>query len=285
MKLTVTGSGGMFGQVLVPCLQKRGHIVSSLSKSDLDITNLDSVQKTLSTGSDLVIHCAAYTKVDQAESEPELAYKVNGEGTENVASVCKKLAMPMLYVSTDYVFDGEHGLSEPRPYKPSDPTNPASVYGKSKLAGETAIQKHLSQFYIVRTSWLYGPYGKNFVDTISSIAEQGKPLRVVSDQIGSPTYTQSLAEIIADLIPTKLWGIYHATDDGECSWFEFAKEIVKDSGLQVTPISTEEMPRPAPRPKYSVLDKTSLISAIGRPLVPWQQALHSYLQLRMSSLR
>ena len=199
----------------------------------------------------------------------------------------------MLYVSTDYVFDGEQravGVDcidpcSPRPYKPSDPTNPLSVYGQSKLAGEKAVQKHLSQFYIVRTSWLYGPYGKNFVDTIRSLAEQGKPLRVVSDQIGSPTYTVSLSEIIADLIQTKHWGIYHATDDGIASWFEFAQEIVKDLGTKVTAITTQEMPRPAPRPKYSVLDKSSLVSAIGRPLIPWQQALHSYLQLRMSCLR
>ncbi len=302
MKILVTGAGGMLGQTLVPCLQKRGYTVSAFTKENLDVTDSDQVQAKFAsvTDLDLVIHCAAYTKVDQAESEPELAHLVNGKGTENIAMTCNTLGMPMLYVSTDYVFDGEREAAgvdaidlqtgrtrarELRPYAPSDATNPLSVYGKSKLAGETAIQQHLKQFYIVRTSWLYGPHGKNFVDTIRNLAEQKKPLRVVADQIGSPTYTGSLSAIIADLIETKRWGIYHATDNGIASWFEFAKEIVKDLNAEVTAITTEEMPRPAIRPKYSVLDKSTLISAIGRPLPSWQESLHSYLQLRMSSLR
>jgi dTDP-4-dehydrorhamnose reductase len=286
MKILVTGAGGMLGQTLVPCLEKRGHDVTAFVKANLDVTDFKQVQSTLASVPklDLVIHCAAYTKVDQAESEPELANLVNGQGTENVAMACKQLGLPMLYVSTDYVFDGERNPSEHRPYEPTDKTNPLSVYGKSKLAGETAVQRHLNQFYIVRTSWLYGPYGKNFVDTIRSLAEQNKPLRVVSDQVGSPTYTLSLSNIIADLIETKRWGIYHGTDDGAASWFDFAQNIVKDLGVPVTPITTQEMPRPATRPKYSVLDKSTLISAIGRPLPSWQEALQSYLQLRASCL-
>ena len=207
MKILVTGSGGMLGQALVPCLQKRGHKVSAFTKTDLDVTDLNQVQSQLISipNLDLVIHCAAYTKVDQAESEPDVAYLINGTGTENVAVTCHKLALPLLYVSTDYVFDGEQRPAI-RPYRPSDATNPLSIYGKSKLVGETAIQQHLSQFYIVRTSWLYGPHGKNFVDTILALAEQNKPLRIVYDQIGSPTYTMSLSAVIADLIETKRWG-------------------------------------------------------------------------------
>lgn len=182
----------------------------------------------------------------------------------------------MLYISSDYVFDGEQN----KPYTTWDIPHPVSVYGKSKLAGEISIQRHLNQFYILRTSWLYGPYGKNFVETILSLAEQGKPLKVVSDQTGSPTYTLSLSEIIADLITTERWGVYHATDDGITNWFEFAKEITRDLNVEITPIATQEMPRPATRPKYSGLDKTTLISTIGRELPSWQASLHAYLKLR-----
>jgi len=282
MKILVTGAGGMLGQSLVPCLRTRGHKVQAFTRKELDITNFNQVQSALASlpEPNLVIHCAAYTKVDQAESEPEIAYMVNGYGTENVAITCNKLGLPMVYVSTDYVFDGEGSC----PYTPWDKTNPLSIYGKSKLAGEAAVQRHLNQFYIVRTSWLYGPHGKNFVDTIRSIAEQGKPLRVVCDQIGSPTFTISLSTIIADLVETGRWGIYHATDNGIASWFEFAQEIVKDLGTPITAISTQEMPRPAARPKYSVLDKATLISTLGRRLPSWQESLHSYLQLRMGCL-
>jgi len=278
MTIAITGAGGMLGQALSPCLEGRGHKTIDLPKEDLDITNYALVQKTITgiKNLDLVIHCAAYTKVDQAESEAGLAYLINGYGTENLAVVCNKLDVPILYISTDYVFDGEQN----KPYTPWDATNPLSIYGKSKLAGEIAVQRHLSKFYIVRTSWLYGPHGKNFVETIINLAEQKKPLRIVSDQIGSPTCTLSLSEIIADLIATERFGVYHASDDGIASWYDFACAIVHNQNIQVTPIETKDMPRPATRPKYSVLDKTSLISTIGRELPSWQNSLNTYLQLR-----
>jgi dTDP-4-dehydrorhamnose reductase len=278
MKIAITGAGGMLGQALSPCLESRGHETVDLPREDLDVTNYLGVQEVLSNikNLDLVIHCAAYTKVDQAESEPGLAYLINGYGTENLAVICNKLDVPMLYVSSDYVFDGE----QHKPYTPWDSTRPLSVYGKSKLAGETSIGRHMTKFYTVRTSWLYGPHGKNFVETIISLAEQRKPLRIVSDQIGSPTCTLSLAEVIADLIMTERWGVYHASDDGITSWYEFAKAIVKDPSIEVIPIETKDMPRPATRPKYSVLDKTSLINTIGRELPSWQDSLNTYLQLR-----
>lgn len=282
MKILVTGSGGMLGQALVPCLQSRGHDVRALPHEQLDITNYAQVFETLKREKpDIVVHCGAFTKVDQAESEPGLAYHINGYGTENLAVTCTHLDLPMLYVSSDYVFDGEQN----QPYTTWDATRPLSVYGKSKLAGEKAVQRHLKRFYIVRTSWLYGPNGKNFVDTILSMAEQGKPLRVVSDQIGTPTCTLSLSEVIADLIVTERWGVYHASDDGIASWFEFARAIVRHGGYaktDVVPIETKDMPRPATRPKYSVMDKTTLISTIGRELPSWEESLKHYLELRQS---
>ncbi len=180
----------MLGRVLAPCLESRGHDVQGMPKEELDVTNYAQVMEKLGQAApDLVIHAGAYTKVDQAEAEPDLAYLINGYGTENISLACNKLDTPVLYVSTDYVFDGEQN----RPYNPWDATRPLSVYGKSKLAGEKAIQRHLLRFYIVRTSWLYGPYGKNFVDTIRTLGEERKPLRVVADQWGTPTCTLTLA--------------------------------------------------------------------------------------------
>ncbi len=276
MKLLVTGAGGMLGQALSACLQSRGHNVVSVPKERLDVTNYAQCLEVIEEQApDLIIHCGAYTKVDQAESEPNLAYHINGYGTENLAVACNIFETPMLYFSSDYVFDGEQN----QPYTPWDATRPLSIYGKSKLAGEKAVQRHLQRFYIVRTSWLYGPNGKNFVDTISSMADDRKTLRVVSDQFGSPTCTLSLSETVADLITTGRWGVYHGTDDGVTSWYEFAREILRGRDNEIIPIATNEMPRPATRPKYSVLDKTTLISTIGRELPPWQESLKTYLQL------
>lgn len=279
MKILITGAGGMLGKALSSCLEAREHQVRGLPKEALDVTNFHQVIDVISGEvPDLVIHAAAYTKVDQAESEPELAYMINGYGSENIAVACNRLDVPMLYVSSDYVFDGEHK----RPYQPWDQTGPLSIYGKTKLSGERAVRNHLSKFYIVRTSWLYGPDGRNFVDTIHQMAKDGKPLRVVSDQFGSPTCTLTLSETIADLILSKRWGIYHATDGGVTNWFEFAQEIVKDLKMPVQPIATKDMPRPATRPKYSVLDKTTLIHTIGRELIPWKEALAMYLSMKMA---
>lgn len=280
MKILITGSGGMLGKALTACLDKRDHQVLAYPKEKLDVTNYKQVRDAITSESpEIVLHAAAYTKVDQAESEPELAYLVNGYGSENIAVACNHLDIPMLYVSTDYVFSGNSN----RAYQPWDPTGPLSVYGKSKLAGEKAVRSHLSKFYIVRTSWLYGPHGRNFVDTISQMAMDGKPLRVVSDQFGSPTCTLTLSEYIADLITTQRWGVYHATDGGETNWYEFAKEIVAEFKANVEPIETKQMPRPATRPKYSVLDNKTLELTIGRDMVPWKDALAKYLKLKMAT--
>lgn len=277
MKIILTGAGGMLGRALAPCLESRNHEVTALPREELDVTDYrQAIEAISATEPDLVIHSAAYTRVDQAESEPNLAYLINGYGTENIAVACNRLGIPLLYVSTDYVFDGE----QTRPYTTWDSTGPLSVYGKSKLAGEKAIERHLNNFFIVRTSWLYGPYGHNFVDTILTMSAQRKILRVVSDQWGTPTCTLSLAEIIAELIATQRWGIYHATDGGVTNWYEFARAIVRGRNVEVQPIETKDMPRPATRPKYSVLDKTTLIRTIGRELISWEEALDSYLVMR-----
>jgi dTDP-4-dehydrorhamnose reductase len=283
MKIIVAGAKGMLGSALVPCLESRGHTVRGLARNEFDITNYGQVSDVLgSARPDLVIDAAAYTKVDQAESEPDLAFEINGYGTENLAIACNRYNLPLLYVSTDYVFDGE----QDHPYTTWDKTNPLSVYGKSKLSGETAITRHLNKFYIVRTSWLYGLHGKNFVDTISRIATEKKTLRVVCDQWGSPTNTATLSDYLADLIATQRWGVYHATDHGVTNWCEFAQHIVSAAGLadevEVEAIQTADMPLPATRPRYSVLDKSVLIHTIGRDLVPWQEALQQYLSARLA---
>lgn len=278
MKILVTGSSGMLGKALVPCLEARGHVVRGMTHEEMDVTNYLQVMDIIKQAKpDLVIHPAAYTKVDQAESEPELAYLINGYGTENLAVACNSIEIPMLYFSTDYVFDGESD----RAYQPWDQTRPLSVYGKSKLSGERAISNHLTRFFIVRTSWLYGPFGKNFVETILNLARERKQLKVVADQWGSPTCTLTLSEVIADLIVTDRWGTYHATDGGITNWCDFAKAIVTGTDVEVVPIDTKDFPRPATRPKYSVLDNTTLTHTIGRELVPWQESLQNYLNLRL----
>jgi dTDP-4-dehydrorhamnose reductase len=278
MRIFATGSNGMLGKILVPTLERRGHKVRGMDISELDITNFRDVLKTIEEQRpEIVVHGAAYTAVDQAESDQATAFRVNGYGTENIAVACNKLDIPMLYISTDYVFDGESD----KPYQPLQEPCPISVYGKSKYAGEIALRNHLKKFYILRTSWLYGPHGKNFVETILQLAKEKKQLKVVADQTGSPTSTVSLSDIIADLIETERWGIYHGTDGGVTTWCDFAREIVKGMDVEVIPCETKDFPRPAPRPRYSVLDKTSLTETIGRDVVPWQTALQNYLNQRL----
>lgn len=273
-RILVTGSNGMLGRVLIPYLQQRGHEVVGVDLDTCDITKHRDVQRTVHANNpQLVIHAAAYTAVDQAESDETNAFRVNAYGTENVALACAEQDVPMLYISTDYVFDG--GAS--RPYQPLDQTRPVSVYGKSKLAGEVAVRNHLKKFYIVRTSWLYGPRGKNFVETILNLAKERKQLKVVADQTGSPTSTKTLSGYIADLIESGRFGTYHATDGGVTTWCEFAREITKGLDVEVIPCETKDFPRPAPRPHYSVLDKTSLEQTIGHEVVPWQKALEDYM--------
>lgn len=269
MKILVTGANGMLGQDLCPILEDVGAFVIETDIDTLDITKPEDVNNILTeTRPDMVIHCAAYTNVDRAEEDFETAKLINVTGTENVAKVCGKLDIPLIYISTDYVFDG----TKKAPYTPDDTPNPINNYGLTKLQGEEAVKKYCEKYYIARTSWLYGHYGKNFVETMISKAAQ--PLKVVEDQIGCPTWTVELANGILRLLQ-KPYGTYHVCGSGSTSWYGFAQEIFKQSGLDVNlePCRTEDFPRPAKRPEYSVMANDKLCRN-------WQAALQDYLQLR-----
>jgi dTDP-4-dehydrorhamnose reductase len=278
MKVLVTGARGMLGQDLVPILREHGHEVSGFGHAELDVTRLEQVRQVLTAQRpDVVIQSAAYTNVDGAETQLEAAFAINAAGTQHVALACQALGIPLLYVSTDYVFDGALG----RPYLESDATNPQSVYGRSKLAGELHVQQLLRQFYIVRTSWLYGRHGKNFVETMRRLGREKPELAVVADQFGSPTWTVPLSHAIARLIQTGRYGVYHATGRGETTWHGFTEKILALEGLStpVKRLSTAELGRPAPRPAYSVMRNLNLELA-GLPLLPpWEESLQSYLSL------
>lgn len=279
MKIAITGSKGMLAKTLVPVLSEE-HNIFALSREDLDITNREAVQRVIKDLSpDIIINCAAYTKVDKAEEEKEKAFLINAIGVQNLASICSDLVIPLCHISTDYVFDG----TKNSPYTPFDSTNPINTYGESKRAGEQYIQWILNKFYIIRTSWLYGEGGNNFVYTILRLAKERKELRVVSDQIGSPTSTSTLSEAIKRLIRTDAYGIYHFTDDSEggISWFDFAKEILNIRSIKVDllPIRTEDYPLPARRPPYSVLDTRIFSIITGYTPLNWKESLRYFLNL------
>jgi len=254
MKILVTGARGMLGSDLVPILQDEGHEVLAWDLEELNITQRDRVFEALqSVRPHLVINCAAYTNVDGAETEREIAYAVNALGVQNLALACNKINCELTHISTDYVFDGTKGTL----YLPLDQPNPINWYGYTKYAGEKFVEWHLSRFYIVRTSWLYGKNGKNFVNTILRLSKERDHLEVVDDQIGAPTNTESFSRFLAHLVGTGYYGIHHYTDDAGqgISWFDFAQEILRSAGLStpVFPIKTTQIPRPAVRPSYSTL--------------------------------
>lgn len=271
-KILVTGAKGMLGQDLCPILEDEGYDVIESDIDTLDITDYDAAEVTItSIKPSIVIHCAAYTNVDKAEEDFETAKKINVKGTENVARICGENGITMVYISTDYVFDGTKGS----PYTPDDVPNPINKYGLTKYEGEEAVRKYCPNYYITRTSWLYGIHGKNFVETMLSLADKPE-LKVVDDQVGCPTWTVELANGIVELLDDKSeFGTYHICGSGTTSWYGFAKEIFELSGLTVNlkPCLTEEYPRPAVRPKYSVMDNDGLCR-------DWKAALKNYLALR-----
>lgn len=276
MRVLVTGAGGMLGYALLPVLEA-DHEVIGLTRRDCDLSDEDAVRNIFERQEpEVVIHLAAYTNVDGCEIEPQKAKAGNEDATLNVAKAAENAGASLVYISTDYVFDGR----QERPYREDDPPNPLSVYGRTKLMGEQHVQNTLSRYYIVRTSWLFGPKGKNFVSTILRLAGEKPELRVVNDQKGSPTYTRHLAQKLVELITTSEHGIYHITGQGSCTWFEFAKKIVELGGfrqVRVIPVSTQEFVRPAPRPASSVLANQRLAS-LGIGLLPeWEEGLKSYL--------
>ncbi|MEB3222156.1 MAG: dTDP-4-dehydrorhamnose reductase [Candidatus Sericytochromatia bacterium] len=278
-KVLVTGAGGMLATDLVPTLAAAGHEVVALGRADLDVTDPVAVQAALAQARPAaVVHAAAYTRVDDAEAHPALAHRVNATGAAHVAQAARDVGAAVLYVSTDYVFDGR----ATEPYGVEAATGPLNAYGRSKLAGEEAVRQTLAAHWIVRTSWLYGRGGPNFVETMRRLARQQPALRVVADQVGSPTWTVHLADAIAGLLASGRHGTYHATGGGHCSWHDLATRTVALEGLTtpVHAITTTEMPRPAARPAWSVLDGTALRQAGVPPLPPWEAALAAYLTSR-----
>ena len=271
MKILVTGADGMLGRDLCPILEDVGAFVIETDVHNLDVTDEETVFEVFHrVHPDMVIHCAAYTNVDKAEDDVETAERLNVCGTENVAKACGQLNIPMIYISTDFVFDG----NKKEPYVPTDNPKPLNNYGLTKLRGEEAVKKYCEKHYIVRTSWLYGHHGKNFVETMLTLAQKGQPIKVVEDQTGCPTWTVELANGILKLL-SKPFGTYHVCGGGVTSWYGFAEEIFKQSNLTVDlrPCKTDDFPRPAKRPCYSAMDNCGLCRN-------WQAALHDYLELR-----
>ena len=273
--ILVVGSKGMLGQELMGLL---GSAARGVDVEEIDITDLESVQRVLLTlKPSVVVNAAAYTDVDGCQTQVELALQVNGEGVAHLALISKEIGAKLVQVSTDYVFDGGKGS----PYQEDDAPAPLSIYGESKLAGEMNA-KFNPDHLIVRTQWLYGHAGKNFVETMIKLASERSELTVVDDQIGSPTWTYDLALAIKALIDKGCSGTYHAANAGFVSWNGFAREIFRLAGLDVAvkPMSTAELGRPAPRPLYSTLDCGKLVQDTGFTPQPWQDALKRYLELR-----
>lgn len=271
MKILVTGANGMLGQDLCPILEDEGYEVVETDINNLDITDFKMVEEVLSKENpDIVVHCAAYTNVDKAEEDIETARLINSKGTENLAKVCGKNNITIVYISTDYVFDG----NGKEPYKSTDKTSPLNNYGLTKWEGEEAVRKYCSKHFITRTSWLYGIHGKNFVETMLSLADKPE-LKVVDDQVGCPTWTVELSNGIVKLLKEADYGTYHVCGSGQTSWYGFAKEIFELGGKKVNllPCTTDEFPRPARRPAYSVMDNNKICRN-------WKTALKNYMELR-----
>ena len=276
MKVLVTGVKGQLGHDVVNELEKRGHQAIGVDVEEMDITDETAV-KTVITGAapDAVIHCPAYTAVDAAEDHEDLCRRVNALGTGYVASVCRDLNCKLMYISTDYVFNGQGT----RPWEPDDERQPLNVYGQTKYEGELAVET-LEKYFIVRIAWVFGVNGKNFIRTMLNLGQTRDSLTVVDDQIGSPTYTFDLARLLADMIETDRYGRYHATNTGLCSWYEFACEIFRQAGMKVkvSPVSSQEYPAKARRPANSRMDQRKLGENGFEPLPPWQDALGRYLE-------
>lgn len=279
MRVLVTGVKGQLGYDVVRELEKRGHTAIGVDVEEMDITDAMTVDRVISDSMvDAVVHCAAYTAVDAAEDNVGVCTKINADGTENIAKVCKKLDIKMVYISTDYVFDGQGN----RPWEPDDVvTEPLNMYGMSKYLGEQAVQKYLEKFYIVRIAWVFGINGKNFIKTMLRLGKENGKVSVVNDQFGSPTYTEDLAVLLVDMVETNRYGIYHATNEGFCSWYEFACEIFRQVGMdvEVTPVSSNEFSAKAKRPFNSRMSKEKLVANGYRKLPTWQDATARYVNL------
>lgn len=277
MKLLVTGVKGQLGYDVCKVLSARGIEHRGVDIEDFDITNAQATHDYIAAyRPDGVIHCSAWTAVDRAEDELEKVRAVNAEGPRNIASVCKEIGAKLVYISTDYVFPG----TGDRFYEPDDPTGPLGAYGVTKLEGERAVQALLERYFIVRVSWVFGKNGSNFIKTMLRLAETKSELNVVCDQIGSPTYTADLAPLLCDMVVSEKYGVYHATNEGICSWAEFAEEIFRLAGkdVKVNPVPTSEYPTRAARPLNSRMSKAKLEEMGFSRLPDWHDALARYLR-------
>lgn len=276
MKVLVTGYNGQLGFDVVKQLKKRQIECLGVDIADFDLTDSAAVSNYIMEFlPTVVVHCAAFTAVDRSEDDKELSYAVNVTGTENIARVCKDINAKMVYISTDYVFDGEGD----QPFEVDSLKAPKGQYGLTKSLGEDKVRDILDQYFIVRTAWVFGLNGNNFVKTMLRLGQEKTELTVVADQFGSPTYTYDLAILLCDMIMTNKYGIYHATNEGYCSWYDFASAIISEAGLKtlVKPVTSEQYPTKAVRPKNSRLSKASLDDAGFSRLPTWQDALRRYL--------
>ena len=286
MKVFVTGVNGQLGYDVMRELEKRGYNDAvGVDIEEMDITDSESVDRVITDSNpDVVIHCAAWTAVDLAEDvdKKDKVHLVNAVGTENIAKVCKKLDCKMIYISTDYVFDGQGT----RPWEPDDERNPLNVYGQTKYEGELAVEKWLEKYFIVRIAWVFGQNGKNFVRTMLNLGKTHDKLTVVDDQIGSPTYTPDLARLLVDMAESDKYGIYHATNEGFCSWYEFACEIFRQASefvsdyknVSVSPVTSDKYPSKAKRPSNSRMNKNKLTENGFERLPSWEDALRRYIE-------
>ncbi len=277
MKIIVTGSKGQLGTDVVAELEKNGIEAVGTDLPELDITDSQAVESFISqSGADAVIHCGAFTNVDIAETDKETCHKVNAQGTLNIARSCAKCDIKMLYISTDYVFSGEGDT----PFETDCPTMPCNYYGVSKLEGEKAVIENCEKYFVVRISWVFGENGKNFVKTMLRLSGERDEITVVNDQVGSPTYTKDLSKLLCDMIVSDKYGIYHATNEGFCSWAEFATKIMDLSGAEtkIIPVASSEYKSVAVRPANSRLSKTSLDNNGFERLPHWTDALERYLR-------
>lgn len=278
MRVLVTGVKGQLGHDVMEELAKRGYEGIGVDVEEMDITDPEKVEQVITESNvDAVVHCAAWTAVDAAEEKEELCRKINAGGTENIAKVCEKLDIKMMYFSTDYVFNG----NGTRPWEPDDPYDPLDVYGKTKAEGEEAVIAHVKKYFILRIAWVFGINGHNFVKTMLNLAKTHDKLTVINDQIGTPTYTYDLARLVVDMILTDKYGKYHVTNEGGyISWYDFTRAIFEEAGITnvtVTPVTSEEYGAAAKRPYNSRMDRSKLVKEGFTPLPDWRDALKRYV--------
>ncbi len=276
MRVLVTGYAGQLGYDTIRLLEARGIEFRGVDMQDFDLTDGQAVKNYVQTyRPNAIVHCAAYTNVDKAESQPEICAAVNGMGTVNIVRAALSVGAKVVFISTDYVFPG----TGDQPWKINDAYGPRNVYGMSKVQGEDAVRSLMTRYFILRTSWVFGKNGHNFVRTMIRLGKEKKEIRVVDDQIGSPTYTRDLARVICDMLPTEKYGIYHVRNEGFVSWFQFAKMIMEKTGLpcRVLPVPSFEYPTPARRPLNSRLDGSRLAEAGFEPMPTVEDALDRYL--------